>query len=380
MLVYENTTLITDGTGLPGKSFRVVIWDGAGMAAANNDVAQAIWDSKPSGILSFGTTASGVAIDSTGQSRTLLFDRAVQVPIYIICTTTPATLTTAGTAAVKAAMAAYATANYNLGISVIDLPLRASGIIPGVTIDVPTSSSAPRRRPEKTHREYADLDVANCHARHDEHPRQRGLNRDSGNRQFPRRRGGRLPQRPGTRGSPSSPASWRRVGQSCRSSRRRIGRSSTRRCSRTTRWRGVRGASSTSFGYLVGVLRNGLDDADFLALIKLQAKVNRSRGTPEDILTLGVLMSGVQPPFYLEEPTAGFYLGCWNIGLNYVQFVPLLRQARAAGVYGVLLYTTWPDGGDVQFSSVWDFTVGQAGLGSVYDATQGGLLVASVGL
>jgi hypothetical protein len=136
--VFENTSMLTDATGLPAKSFRVVIWDGAGLNAVNNNVAQAIWDAKPSGILSYGVTASGVAVDSTLTSRTILFDRAVQVPIYIVCTTTPATLTTAGTAAVKAAMAAYAQANYNLGVSVIDLPLRASGIIPGVTIDVPT--------------------------------------------------------------------------------------------------------------------------------------------------------------------------------------------------------------------------------------------------
>ena len=136
--VFENTSMLTDATGLPAKSFRVVIWDGAGLNAVNNNVAQAIWDAKPSGILSYGVTASGVAVDSTLTSRTILFDRAVQVPIYIVCTTTPATLTTYSTAAVKAAMAAYAQANYNLGVSVIDLPLRASGIIPGVTIDVPT--------------------------------------------------------------------------------------------------------------------------------------------------------------------------------------------------------------------------------------------------
>lgn len=136
--VYENTSMLPDATGLSAKSFRVVIWDGEGMAASNNNVAQAIWDSKPSGILSFGTTASGVATDSAGNPRTLLFDRAQQVPIYITCTTTPGSLNTAGTAAVKAALAAYATANYNLGVEVVALALRAAAIIAGITIDVPT--------------------------------------------------------------------------------------------------------------------------------------------------------------------------------------------------------------------------------------------------
>ena len=135
----ENTSLQTDATGLPGRAFRIVVWDGPGLAASNNEIAQAIWDTKPAGALSFGTGAnSGVAIDVLGNSRTVLFDRAVQVPIYIICTTTPGTLTTAQTSAVKEAFAAFAVANYNLDISVIALALRAAGIINGVTTDVPT--------------------------------------------------------------------------------------------------------------------------------------------------------------------------------------------------------------------------------------------------
>lgn len=135
--VYENTSLVTDATGLPAKAFRVVIWDGTSPAASNNAVAQAIWNSKPAGVLSYGTTASGVAVDSSGTNRTILFDRAQQVPIYVVCTTSPA-VTGSGAAAVKAAMAAYAVANYNLGVSVVDLALRAAGIVPGVTTDVPT--------------------------------------------------------------------------------------------------------------------------------------------------------------------------------------------------------------------------------------------------
>jgi uncharacterized phage protein gp47/JayE len=135
--VFENTGLTVDSTGLPGKSFRVVVWDGQSMAASNNNIAQAIWDSKPSGILSFGGT-SGIATDSTATSRTILFDRAIQVPIYVTCTTTPGSLSGANTSAVKAAFAAYAAANYNLGVSVIALSLRAAGLLAGVTTDLPT--------------------------------------------------------------------------------------------------------------------------------------------------------------------------------------------------------------------------------------------------
>lgn len=136
VLVFENTGLSTDGTGLPGKAFRVVIWDGPGHSASNNAVAQAIWDHKPSGILAFGGT-TGQATDSQGNIQTISFDRAVQLRIYCVVTTTPSVLTAPQTLAVKAAIAAYGAANFNLGTSIIALPLRASAIVEGVTTDVP---------------------------------------------------------------------------------------------------------------------------------------------------------------------------------------------------------------------------------------------------
>jgi hypothetical protein len=133
-------------------------------------------------------------------------------------------------------------------------------------------------------------------------------------------------------------------------------------------------------GYLVGVLRNGLDDADFLALIKLQAKVNRSRGTPEDVLSLGTLMAAPGSAIYLEMPLAAFYLACLNVALNYPIFYSLIRQARAAGVYGLLIYTTWAPGNDDIFGSRYDSTAGQGSWGSRYDAAAGGLAAAAVSL
>jgi uncharacterized phage protein gp47/JayE len=136
VLCFENNLMATDSTGLPGKSFRVVVWDGPGASASNNAVAQAIWEHKPSGILAFGAQ-QGTATDSNGVLRGVSFDRAVQLPLYVVCTTTPPFLTAAGTLAVKAAIAAYGAAAFNLGVSVIDLPFRASALVAGVTTDVP---------------------------------------------------------------------------------------------------------------------------------------------------------------------------------------------------------------------------------------------------
>lgn len=133
-------------------------------------------------------------------------------------------------------------------------------------------------------------------------------------------------------------------------------------------------------GFIVGVLRNGLDDADFLALIKLQATVNRSRGTPEDVLALGELMDAPLAPIYLEMPVAAFYLAVNNIALNYPLFYALLRQARPAGVYGLIIYTTWAPGNDDIWGSRYDGAAGQGVWGSRYNSAIGGKLAAAVSL
>ena len=137
--VFENDTLLTDATGLPGKSLRAVVWDG-GAGIPDATIAQVIWNNKPSGILSFGANTAAVT-DSAGNTQYVSFDRATQLTLYITCTVTPATGVTIGAtqrAAVREALYNYALATFNLGVSVIDLPLRAAAIVPTVTVDVPT--------------------------------------------------------------------------------------------------------------------------------------------------------------------------------------------------------------------------------------------------
>ncbi len=79
--VFENFGDETDAQGLPPKSFEVVLWSDAG--ALDNEIAQAIWNSKPGGIEPFGTGASGTATDANGDVHTVPFSRAVAVPIYL---------------------------------------------------------------------------------------------------------------------------------------------------------------------------------------------------------------------------------------------------------------------------------------------------------
>lgn len=107
--VFENDTNATDGNGLPPHSTLAVIWDGASLQAANNDIAQAIWNSKSSGIQPFDANSgtSGVAIDSAGASHTIGFARATQLTMYVNITVAVDNTfdTVNGAAAVAAAIA-----------------------------------------------------------------------------------------------------------------------------------------------------------------------------------------------------------------------------------------------------------------------------------
>lgn len=77
--VEENTTDATVNTITP-HSFRAVIWDGSPAAADDDEVAQAIYDTRPAGIASVGGE-SGTAVTADGQLVTMAFERATEVPI-----------------------------------------------------------------------------------------------------------------------------------------------------------------------------------------------------------------------------------------------------------------------------------------------------------
>lgn len=75
--IYENDTNITDGNGVLGHSFLTIVDGGLGTA-----IAQAIWDNKPIGILSQGSTIVTV-LDSQGLPHDVNFSRPTAVTIYI---------------------------------------------------------------------------------------------------------------------------------------------------------------------------------------------------------------------------------------------------------------------------------------------------------
>lgn len=77
----ENTTDVFDPvTGLPGRTFEALVIDGG--LTPDNDVAQAIFDSKPAGITSFGSS-SGTATDPNGDTHVVRFSRPVERLVYV---------------------------------------------------------------------------------------------------------------------------------------------------------------------------------------------------------------------------------------------------------------------------------------------------------
>lgn len=77
-------TSITPSFGLPGKSFEIVVDDNNGQAS-NLEIAQAIYDSKPAGIQSYGSLTVQIN-DAFGNPYLISFSRPTQVPIYVVVT------------------------------------------------------------------------------------------------------------------------------------------------------------------------------------------------------------------------------------------------------------------------------------------------------
>jgi uncharacterized phage protein gp47/JayE len=134
---YSNRTSSTDANGTPAYSYQVLVWDGVSPLAANNDIAQAIWNSGPAGINYYGATA-GTATDSDGNSRTVGFTRATVKTLYVSVTLTKdSTYPSDGDTQVKNAIVAKANATLTLGSTVYDLPLRAAALSIQGVLDVP---------------------------------------------------------------------------------------------------------------------------------------------------------------------------------------------------------------------------------------------------
>jgi len=91
-------------------------------------------------------------------------------------------------------------------------------------------------------------------------------------------------------------------------------------------------------GAIVGVTRNGLSDADYLAVIRIKIRINRSHGWAEDIIQIASLI--VSGAIYREEYPASFELDIYGTTTSIVTaLLTYLGEARSAGTEGFLNYS-----------------------------------------
>lgn len=134
--VFENTTDVTDGDGLPPHSFEALVLGGT-----DQDIADQIWESKAAGIASYGSESAS-AEDSQGDSHTMYFSRPTEKDIYVIVDLTKDDdYPSDGDAQVKAALAAHGD-DLGIGSDVVHSALYApvfgvSGVVDvtGIKID-----------------------------------------------------------------------------------------------------------------------------------------------------------------------------------------------------------------------------------------------------
>ena len=67
--IFDNDTTVTDGEGLPPHSFEVIVLGGA-----DSEIAEEIWNNKPAGIQTYGTTST-IIVDEVGDQRTIKYTR-----------------------------------------------------------------------------------------------------------------------------------------------------------------------------------------------------------------------------------------------------------------------------------------------------------------
>lgn len=167
--VFENTTNVTDGNGLPAHSIEVVIYDGSTPTASDATIFQTIWDNKPSGIETYGFT-TGTATASDGTTRTVKFSRATVKPVYlnyVNVVTDPAFFSASeGPAQIKAAAALRGDTIFTLGVDVVALQLKGAALSVAGVVDVPTLYLGFSANPVTTanlvinQREIADIDTS----------------------------------------------------------------------------------------------------------------------------------------------------------------------------------------------------------------------------
>ena len=114
IIVYENDSDTTNLLGVPAHSFMPIVLGGL-----NTEVAETIWQNKPTGIKSYGNTSVTV-LDSQNLQHAISFTRPTAVPIYVSISVTDTGGMPGDVAAqIKQAVKAYGDETYFIGDDVV---------------------------------------------------------------------------------------------------------------------------------------------------------------------------------------------------------------------------------------------------------------------
>lgn len=137
--IYENDTSVVDGNGVPAHSFLPIVSGGL-----SQDIGNAIWENKPTGILSYGNTSVNVT-DIQGGTHVVSFSRPNPIVVYIsMDITTDVNFPPNGNDLIRSNILAYFTANFGTGDDVIYsriyTPINA---VPGHQVNTMTIGTSP---------------------------------------------------------------------------------------------------------------------------------------------------------------------------------------------------------------------------------------------
>jgi uncharacterized phage protein gp47/JayE len=168
-LAYENRTDVTDGDGRPPYSFEVVIWDGVGTDADDQEIANVIWATQPATGRSYGTTSQAVT-DEAGGAQAVRFSRVTKQNAYLeiqLDASTAAGWDAGYEALIKSALATWGDVNLGVGDDVIrsrfyEVIHAVSPSIVNVTAILTGWTASPLTAADLTVgvREVADLDTS----------------------------------------------------------------------------------------------------------------------------------------------------------------------------------------------------------------------------
>ena len=137
--IYENDTSVVDGNGVPAHSFLPIVVGGL-----STDIANAIWDNKPIGILSYGNTTVSIN-DVQGFAHNVSFSRPNALVIYIsMDITTDVNFPANGNDLIKSNIIQYFADNLGTGDDVVYSRLYTPvNAVPGHQVNTLTVGTSP---------------------------------------------------------------------------------------------------------------------------------------------------------------------------------------------------------------------------------------------